>query len=216
MSSASGPDLYETLGVSRSADGAAIHKAYRSKAKSAHPDSPSGSQEKFALVKLAHDVLSDLERRKKYDETGEFGEKAPDNAEAEAANAAFAAIGEICESIDKQGYDYKHHDIVVDAIRNLNRRLATIRDNRKISLRNVKRVEDLASRLRGKPGKSDRISPMIQARLCAMRQEIEGIDKAEKVHLRAIEMLQDVEFKHEAASSPTLGEITSWWSKAGL
>ncbi|MGN6130020.1 MAG: DnaJ domain-containing protein, partial [Nocardioidaceae bacterium] len=62
-------DLYETLGVSRDADGDAIKKAYRKLARQLHPDvNPDPeTQEKFKEVTRAYEVLSDPEKRRMYD-----------------------------------------------------------------------------------------------------------------------------------------------------
>jgi molecular chaperone DnaJ len=66
-------DLYETLGVSRDADGDTIKKAYRRLARQLHPDvnpDPS-SEEKFKNVSHAYEVLSDPEKRRMYDLGGD-------------------------------------------------------------------------------------------------------------------------------------------------
>ncbi|MFO1118546.1 MAG: DnaJ domain-containing protein [Beijerinckiaceae bacterium] len=70
-------DLYEVLGVPRDATTAAIRRAFRKKARAAHPDG-GGSAEAFNELKTAYDVLADPVRRKRYDETGELGDAAPD------------------------------------------------------------------------------------------------------------------------------------------
>ena len=57
-------DYYEILGVNKSADDAAIRKAYRKLAKKYHPDSNAGdaaAEEKFKEITEAYDVLSDKE-----------------------------------------------------------------------------------------------------------------------------------------------------------
>ena len=66
-------DLYETLGVSRDADGDAIKKAYRRLARRLHPDvNPDpATQEKFKDVTRAYEVLSDPEKRRMYDLGGD-------------------------------------------------------------------------------------------------------------------------------------------------
>jgi molecular chaperone DnaJ len=66
-------DLYETLGVSRDADGDTIKKAYRRLARQLHPDvNPDPStQEKFKDVTRAYEVLSDPEKRRMYDLGGD-------------------------------------------------------------------------------------------------------------------------------------------------
>ena len=69
-------DLYDVLGVSRDAEADAIKKAYRKLARQYHPDvNPDpASQEKFAEVSRAYEVLSDPQKRAAYDRGGDpFG-----------------------------------------------------------------------------------------------------------------------------------------------
>lgn len=61
--------LYETLGVSKSADNKEIKKAYRKLAVKHHPDK-GGDEQKFKEVSAAYEVLSDAENRAKYDKYG--------------------------------------------------------------------------------------------------------------------------------------------------
>lgn len=69
-------DLYQQLGVQRGASDAEIKKAYRSLAKQLHPDrnkdNPKAA-ERFAKVTHAYDLLSDKEKRARYDR-GEIDE----------------------------------------------------------------------------------------------------------------------------------------------
>ena len=69
-------DLYQQLGVKRGASEAEVKKAYRSLAKQLHPDrnkdNPKAS-ERFGKVTQAYDILSDKDRRAKYDR-GEIDE----------------------------------------------------------------------------------------------------------------------------------------------
>ncbi len=66
-------DYYEVLGVDKNADDAALKKAYRALAKKYHPDINPGDKEaeaKFKEASEAYAVLSDSEKRRKYDQFG--------------------------------------------------------------------------------------------------------------------------------------------------
>jgi DnaJ-class molecular chaperone len=66
-------DYYKTLGVEKSADGKAIKQAYRKLARKHHPDQHPGNRaaaERFKEINEAYEVLSDPEKRRRYDELG--------------------------------------------------------------------------------------------------------------------------------------------------
>lgn len=66
-------DYYEILGVPKTATKADIKKAYRRLARQLHPDRNPGdrdAEKKFKDANEAHAVLSDAEKRKRYDELG--------------------------------------------------------------------------------------------------------------------------------------------------
>jgi len=61
--------LYETLGVAKTADEKEIKKAYRKLAVKHHPDK-GGDEHKFKEINAAYEILSDAEKRSKYDKYG--------------------------------------------------------------------------------------------------------------------------------------------------
>ena len=69
-------DYYEVLGVGKTATADEIKKAYRKKAVQYHPDKNPGdkaAEEKFKEAAEAYDVLSDNQKRQRYDQFGHAG-----------------------------------------------------------------------------------------------------------------------------------------------
>lgn len=75
-------DLYEELGVSKTASPEDVKAAYRVAAQRSHPDKEGGDEEKFKRVGEAFAVLSNPERRAEYDRTGSTKEGMTVEAEA--------------------------------------------------------------------------------------------------------------------------------------
>lgn len=87
-------DYYEVLGIGKNATDAEIKSAYRKLAKKYHPDLNPGdktAEEKFKEVNEANDVLSDPEKRKRYDQFGFAG--VDPNYGAGQAGGGFGGFG---------------------------------------------------------------------------------------------------------------------------
>ena len=77
-------DYYSILGISKDAGAEDIKKAYRKLAVKYHPDKNAGNkeaEEKFKQINEAYEVLSDAEKKKKYDKYGENWNKIPEGAQ---------------------------------------------------------------------------------------------------------------------------------------
>ncbi|MBR4296174.1 MAG: molecular chaperone DnaJ [Clostridia bacterium] len=90
-------DYYEVLEIDKNADESAIKKAYRSLAKKYHPDmNPNDkvAEEKFKEVNEAYAVLSDPEKKAKYDQ---FGHAAFDPSSGGFGGGGFGDFGDISD-----------------------------------------------------------------------------------------------------------------------
>jgi DnaJ-class molecular chaperone len=95
-------DYYKTLGVERVADDKAIKTAYRKLARKYHPDVNKGNAERFKEISEAYTVLSDPEKRKRYDTLGpdweryaQAGATAGGRSPFEGRNVRFSQEGDL-------------------------------------------------------------------------------------------------------------------------
>ena len=115
-------DYYQVLGVDKTASQDDIKKAFRKLARKYHPDlnpNDATAKDKFQAINEANEVLSDPEKRKKYDEYGEHWKHADEfeaqkRARQQAGAGGFGGFGgagfgiNIVESHERIKYPENH------------------------------------------------------------------------------------------------------------
>ena len=106
-------DYYQILGVAKDASPDDIRKAYRKLARQHHPDlnpNDDAAKQKFQQINEANEVLSDADKRKKYDQYGEQWQHA-DQIEAQrrqqgSRQGGFGGQQHSGQGFDSGGFDY--------------------------------------------------------------------------------------------------------------
>ncbi|BAZ11131.1 heat shock protein DnaJ domain-containing protein [Calothrix sp. NIES-4071] len=106
-------DYYSVLGVSKTASQDEIKQAFRKLARKYHPDVNQGNKQaeaKFKEINEAYEVLSDPDKRKKYDQFGQYWKQAGQGF----PNGAGAGVG-----VDMNGFDFGQYGSFEDFINEL-------------------------------------------------------------------------------------------------
>ena len=180
-------DLYRVLGVGRGAAQDDLRRAYRRKAKTSHPDS-GGSVGAFGEIATAYAVLSDPERRERYDLTGEIDPPRADTLEASAIEVIAQKLGLIIHAEQ----DVTALDIgalIEGAIRE---DMAQRRANIASHSRAIERTTKLRTRVKRKAnGQDNMLAKVLDWHEASVKDQIKKNEAAVSSLERALAILKD-------------------------
>ncbi len=97
-------DYYATLGVNKTASADDIKRAFRKLARQYHPDMNPGNaaaEARFKEINEAYEVLSDTDKRKKYDQFGQYWKQAPGPSSSDFGGVDFSQYGSFDDFINE-------------------------------------------------------------------------------------------------------------------
>lgn len=188
--------LYSELSVAIDAGAAEIDKAYRRRARQAHPDA-GGNAEAFHRLAHAYEVLSDPERRAAYDAAGYEGEIDA----AALAGRAMDHIHELVASVLDSDIPFESVDLVAAIRDTLVKQRTEIAGAVRRMETQARRAEAMARRFQRTKG-DNFIRATLERRAGEARQNAEKTRYEEVVFARAIVLLADYSFEHQAEEQP--------------
>lgn len=178
---------YTILGVPKDADDQAIKQAYRKLAAEHHPDK-GGDKEQFLKVQAAYELLSNPERRQRYDE---FGDLEKTDLDTEARTTLTATMLSL---VTKAKGDAKKHDLVKIAHGYITEKLAA--EHKKIPKlnRDIRLWRDAINRLKIKGDGENFITPVFEKEILSAEAEIKLTKLAIEVGNRILKLLDGFEW----------------------
>lgn len=182
-------NLYNDLGVDKNATQDEIKKAHRKGVKENHPDK-GGDPEKFAMIQHAYEVLSDEDRRKHYDNTGD------DEQPRDEFMMRFASFleAEVLSIIEKK--DVFDVDIVEHGCKTLSRQLQASESQIPMYEKHIAKIERAITRIK-KKGDNNLMVVLLQEKIKMYNSKIKELNLAIEFCNRALDELMEYEFEVE-------------------
>lgn len=196
-------NLYEILGVDKRATQGDIKEAYRNKAMENHPDK-GGDTEKFRIIDKAYKILSDNDKRKRYD-NGESAESIDGIAnvisqEQETLRMVLGIFNAIIENIDVSRQDI--FDLMRQSIR---ANQGNIRSEKAKLENNIKKCETVKKRIK-KKGNSDLFIQFLDGHIKEYNLAINKMDNIIKLGDDGLKLIKECEYDVEVLEFVTIGD----------
>lgn len=210
-------ELYEALGVDKTASKAEIRRAYRRRAKKAHPDA-GGNREEWDRLHRELMVLEDDKTRERYDRTGDADAAGPDQSGAVIHQMVMMAVEHVIAVAGQKRINPETIDIIADASRFMRDRIAE--ENAKIRAKEKEAlgIRKMARRFKAKKGKPNIIGTMFDARAADVERDCETIREQIAQIGEALKLLNDHTFDWSSAppsyESPMTRSLPSFFEDA--
>jgi len=183
-------DLYQILGVRRAASQREIQRAYRRKAKTSHPDG-GGSVKAFSEISTAYTVLTDPNRRERYDSTGDIEPLRPNNLDVSAIEVIAQKLGMIIHAecdVTSVDLDALIEQAIREDIAERNAGISSLR-------RAIERARRIRDRVKRKTnGEDNMLARVLDWHETTAKSHIKQSEEAVSSMERALEILKDYSF----------------------
>lgn len=199
-------DLYTILSVSRSSSFEEITSSYRKLSKEFHPDRNPGDVEAestYKTIQDAYEILSDPDRRDRYDQTGDT--RSPQTEESQTEAILAGCYARVLSSIlnDPEHPAPKNFNILTKMKDSLHSQLSMCRTQRATPERAIRILTEISGRFSDEP--DNLFENLTREQLRHATDSLKGFDADIAKLQRAIDRLADFTYKwEEVAEKPNL------------
>jgi len=180
--------FYDDLGIKKDATPDQIKEAYRELAKKHHPDK-GGDPEMFKKVSHAYSVLSDADKRARYD-NGESVDDIPMTKEAKLVSIILPIFNGIIDS----RFDYVHNDIFEAIKENLTQNREGIKFEKDKAQKKIKDYNNILSRIKVNE-KSTMFTRLLEDKIATYNILMVKMDEAIELFNEALVVMKECEYK---------------------
>lgn len=186
---------YEILGVAITATPEEIKAAYKRMSRVHHPDREGGDSSRMSEINVAYETLSDPERRKNYDLTGQ---DRMTNVEQAAQDLV---IGKIMQWISNE---FARGDIMDSVRSEIENELSAVRANKKKGERILAKLQSSLTKIKFKGDGIDRVRGAIEAQISHITGQLAKVDIEIQRAILAVEFSYKYEYEIEESKAPFL------------
>lgn len=162
-------NLYDLLGVARDASTEVIRQAFRTRVKKAHPDA-GGDRNAWNALTLAHEVLTDANKRAHYDATGEAKSDPENDAKLRARMGFLQSL--VMEVV--MGRDFTpSDDLLAEAVAILKGKREEVKSAIKVHEKKLKKLEKVIKRWIFKGEGENYIVKILTTQFDGFKQQLE-------------------------------------------
>lgn len=205
-------DPYKTLKVNRSASLDEIQAAYRVLAKKHHPDRNIGNPkaaERFKEIQAAWELLSDPERRARFDATGDT-EEPKDTVENAILPVLAQLLRETVAAVDANWpADVNRVDLVGEMARSLARHQEKLKQQRLNAQKTKAKWAAIAERIVNLDGSENTLQRVAQDAAAQAEGQLQGVEQLIELNIKATAYLKKFGYTIDVRGGKAVRTLTS-------
>lgn len=201
-------NLYEVLGVDKRTTEAGIKRAYRILANQYHPDKVPGMENKFQEIQLAYKILSEPDRRERYNRTGRYDDiKVTPKVIQNMVETLVLAMVMVEDDHGNEPDDPTWSNVKEKMLGTIRTARADIQSKLRKSRKKLTRLEKMAKRFRSKT-QADPIGDAFAVHRLRLTTEINTLEDGLELNYKTEEVFQQYDYQTGEVGPEPEGQVS--------